>query len=115
MYLLHTSGNGDGVSGLVLFSALMSFINLTASICGDDSKLLKIGFSVTKRSRRKRGTLVLTRMQFLALYAFRILEIPSKLLLYALLWYCVSGFACAVVLLIDVAVGLVMYSKTKQL
>ena len=108
VYLLFTSDSG-GVSELVVFSATISFINLTASISGDDAKMLKIAFSGKwNNGESQRG-------QFVALYAFRILEISSKLLLYALLWYCVSGFACTGVLLVDMAAALTMYWTTKQL
>ena len=107
VYLLHVGSNG---SDIILFSPLLSFVNLTASICSDDAKLFGIGFSTKNKWSGDS-----TRTEFLALYAFRTLEIPSKLLLYALLWYCVSGSACAAVVLVDLMVAVALFWNTKQL
>ena len=109
VFLLFTSNSGGEASNIVLFSMAMSFINLTASICGDDAQMLQISFS----GKNVWGDSV--RMQFIALYAFRILGITSELILYAMLWYCVSGFACIAVLLVDLAVAVAQYLGSKQL
>ena len=108
VYLLFIAAGDGPVSNVVLASMLFSFVTLTASIAGDDAKMFEYGFS---------GKDVLgdsTRRRFMALYAFRVLEVVSKMVLMAYVWFAVHGAALIGFVGIDLIIGIVLYSKYRQ-
>eukprot|EP01083_Nonionella_stella_P245138 852443_1 len=108
VYLLFT-GN---MSGVVVASTVFSFINLTSAIVSDDVKMCGLRFpsscqAVVSEDGR----------QFISLYVFRVLDVPSKLLFYAFAWYLVhdyGGYVCFGILLLDAMIAFGVYLKTSN-
>eukprot|EP01083_Nonionella_stella_P246596 855939_1 len=93
VYLLATKNK----SPMVITSTVLSFINLTLSICGDDAKMLSVQFGDIK---------------WMLLYIFRILDVPSKLLFYVFGWVFVSGYLAFGMVLLDTLIGIGIYMIT---
>eukprot|EP01083_Nonionella_stella_P008905 25796_1 len=95
IYLLKT----EEFIGIIALSSALSFINLTLAIIGDDKQLLQI----TKFSAKA-----------IRLYLFRVLDVPSSILLYAFTWHFINGYVTAALLMIDVIVAIYCFVKTKN-
>eukprot|EP01083_Nonionella_stella_P038849 105635_1 len=91
IYLLKT----QRFSGIIAVSSVLSFINLTMAIIGDDKQFLNVTLNDTKR--------------WISLHLFRILDVPSAILLYVFIWHYMSGYALTVVIVIDVIVALILF------
>eukprot|EP01084_Bolivina_argentea_P075110 136186_1 len=98
IYLMKAAGN---ISTTVVLSVIFSFFNLTLPIVGDDMKLLEIKFKENKA-------------KFMQIYVYRLLDIPSKILALAFLWYFLNGLVCLLVVIIDISVSVYMFHKTKN-
>eukprot|EP01083_Nonionella_stella_P042881 115741_1 len=111
-------------SPVIITSCILSFFTLTLSIVSDDAKLLRIGFSKpslqavphkTDKNRYSDKPLMHHPfLEFALLYTYRILDVPSQLLLYAFLWYYVHGAVCFAVLAVDILIALGLYYKTQN-
>ncbi len=89
-YLMY-SGTG---SWNIIFSALFSFIMLTYSVTGYDAEFLKWKPSGAKKA------------EYFKLLAFRLSDVPSRIMNYALLWFIGMGWVTALILAINALIGL---------
>eukprot|EP01083_Nonionella_stella_P122691 369278_1 len=89
-------------AGIIAVSSLLSFINLTMTIIGDDKQFLEIGFRSSCAPS-------------ISLHIFRILDIPSTILIYVFIWFYVNGYALTVTVLIDSVIAMgCLRSQSKQ-
>eukprot|EP01084_Bolivina_argentea_P160267 279113_1 len=113
VYLMKT-GN---LNGIILVSSVLSFINLTMTIIGDDKNFIGAEFvKPWKDGDEKyfRNKSCWKFGKYMILYLFRVADIPSKILEYIFVWYFINGYALTIVFGIDMVIGLVCYFKTNK-
>eukprot|EP01083_Nonionella_stella_P113005 332953_1 len=130
IYLIKTRN----LSTIILVSSIVSLLNLTSSVIGDDKTFLKIKFrnpfsdktyeqkygtynhsSVEPINRIEERSMMYGFLQFAILNVFRFLDIPSQILLYVFMWYYVSGMAVFIVVVIDIVIVLLCYALTTNI
>eukprot|EP01083_Nonionella_stella_P067371 178166_1 len=130
IYLIKTRN----LSTIILVSSIVSLLNLTSSVIGDDKTFLKIKFrnpfsdktyeqkygtynhsSVEPINRIEERSMMYGFLQFVILNVFRFLDIPSQILLYVFMWYYVSGMAVFIVVVIDIVIVLLCYALTTNI
>ena len=85
----------DAASEIIIISAIFSFVMLTMSVASYDGGFLKWSFSENTG-------------RFLKLLLFRVLDVPTKILSYSLLWYTDSGQTAFVLVMVNLFIGIVV-------
>eukprot|EP01083_Nonionella_stella_P222606 794153_1 len=102
IYLLKT----QRFSGIIVASSILSFINLTITIIGDDKQFLNMKFALPWKN-------IQVFSRWICLYLFRILDIPSTLLIYVFTWYYMDGYTLTALIIIDTIVVVICFVITK--
>eukprot|EP01083_Nonionella_stella_P032611 89262_1 len=111
VFLLKTGA----LSPVVIISSAISFFNLTTAVINDDKHFLKIKWKTTLiRVNDNSIDEYESVWPFILLYSFRILDVPSKIISYILVWYFLGGLFFAIYLVVELVVSLIFYLVSKR-
>eukprot|EP01084_Bolivina_argentea_P316853 549318_1 len=124
IYLIKTKA----FSSVIFASTILSFVNVTMTIVGDDSEFLDVKFEnpCKKNETYSAGKEIQCSCccnehagiykftKYALLRVFRIADIPSQILLFVFIWLYVSGYVLTIIICLDVIISLICFLRTKS-